>query len=241
MKWNAPLGSALAAALLGALASCSQTAATPQEATHAPTARAQTQPPLPQAGQQQAMQQPTPQQQTAQVPTQQTQAEQGDTRLTVTCEVFCSSTKLRTVNARLRWTVATPALAELTARTTTRQSVEVTVYKDGFAKGLSATLPLGAASAERPIAAVVPATRPALRAYQLQIIEVERPRALESAAGGGSETGVIVEGLEPGMNYTWRVAVETPDGKVVSAPVTCQALVCPADMVQGEAPPAGRP
>ena len=240
MKWNAPLGSALAAALLGALASCSQTAATPQEATHAPTARSDAAAAAAsRAAASNAAAHPTA-----------ADSAGADTADAGGARRHTPDGHLRGVlqqheaphrQARLRWTVATPALAELTARTTTRQSVEVTVYKDGFAKGLSATLPLGAASAERPIAAVVPATRPALRAYQLQIIEVERPRALESAAGGGSETGVIVEGLEPGMNYTWRVAVETPDGNVVSAPVTCQALVCPADMVQGEAPPARRP
>jgi len=43
----------------------------------------------------------------------------------------------------------------------------------------------------------------------------------------------VIENLEPGVNYTWRVAIETAAGRIVSAPITCEAPVCPADIVRG--------
>ena len=30
--------------------------------------------------------------------------------------------------------------------------------------------------------------------------------------------GVVVENLEPGVNYTWRIAIDTPAGRIVSRP-----------------------
>ncbi len=172
----------------------------------------------------------------------QMQATQGDARATISVEVVCSSTRLRTTNARVRWNVAGPVVAGAAALAATRPSLELTVYDNGFAKGLSATLPIEpAATPDNPIVARQAANRPALRAYQVRIIEVEQPRALAEAQGGGAAMGVVVEGLEPGMNYTWRLNLETPGGRVVSPEVTVQALVCPADMVPDTAPPVRRP
>ena len=52
--------------------------------------------------------------------------------------------------------------------------------------------------------------------------------------------GAVVENLEPGVNYTWRIAINTPAGRIVSRPTTCQAHVCPADLVLTPNPPARR-
>ncbi len=167
---------------------------------------------------------------------------QGNARLTVECEVFCSAERLRTGNARLRWNVAGPALEGVASLAAVKQNLEVTVYSGGFAKGLAATLPIAAgASPDKPIAALEAPNRPGLRAYQLRVIEVEQPRTLEAVQGGGSTMGVVVEGLEPGMNYTWRLTIETPGGRVVSPEASCEAPVCPADMVPNDAPPVRRP
>jgi hypothetical protein len=49
----------------------------------------------------------------------------------------------------------------------------------------------------------------------------------------------VVEGLEPGVNYTWRIAIETESGRIVSESTTIRAVVCPADMAPEK--PAAKP
>jgi hypothetical protein len=154
--------------------------------------------------------------------------------VTLTCEVFCSQTKLRTANARLRWSVDRAALGArgLANLDSAKQMLEVTVFDQGFEKGLSITLPITAATPERPVAALAQGRQPGLRAYQIQIIEVERPAAREAAPDAPTEMGVVIENLEPGMNYTWRLAIESPKGRLLSEAVTCQAPTCPADIIR---------
>lgn len=157
-------------------------------------------------------------------------------RLIVTVEGFCSETKLRISNARIRWSMPRAALdaSGLTSLAAARQSLEVTVYKGGFDKGLAVSLPISSASPDRPI---VPQTRtrpPHPRAFQISLIGVEQPAAPATAAV--AEMGAVVEGLEPGVNYTWRIAIDTPSGRIVSPQVTTEARVCPADLVPAPAP-----
>jgi hypothetical protein len=166
-----------------------------------------------------------------------------DDSIVITAESFCSQTKLRTTNARIRWsipktTAEARGIADLAA---TAQVLEATVYKNGFDKDLMVSLPLGQTALERPVAAQVRGSqaRP-LRAFQISLIEVERPRA-ESVAGTTPEMGAVVEGLEPGVTYTWRVAITTGSGRMVSPTVAVQATVCPADIVRETAPPRRKP
>lgn len=160
--------------------------------------------------------------------------------LTLTCEVFCSQTRLRTGNARIRWTLPPSALAAsgITNLANSKQALELSVFSEGFEKGLFATLPISIPTPERPIGALArpigtlaQGKPPALRAYQVRLIEIERPpgRAPADVAG---EMSVVIEDLEPGVNYSWRVVIEAPSGRLVSAPVTCQATTCPADMIR---------
>jgi hypothetical protein len=150
--------------------------------------------------------------------------------------VFCSDVKLRTSNARLQWTLVdgapTTALRTLAGAA---QSLETTVYSGGFEKGLFVTLPLEPASVDRPVAARAAPAAAALqrRAFQIQLIEVEAPTAARTAA---TASGAVVEGLEPGVNYTWRVGVDTPAGRVYSPSIMCRPRVCPADMVDDPRP-----
>ena len=158
-----------------------------------------------------------------------------ESRMVVTAETFCSETKLRTTNARIRWSVPRPALAaaNVAALSAARQSLEVTVYKNGLDKGQFVTLPISAATQERPVEPLAQPQavgRPQPRAFQIRLIEIEQPR-IAQAADAPSEMGVVVENLEPGVNYTWRLAIDTPAGRIVSPPSTAQARVCPADMV----------
>ncbi len=167
--------------------------------------------------------------------------DEGAAGIVVTCEVFCSETKLRTGNARISWTLAAgpagPEAFGLGDMSSAEQRLETTVFKKGFDKNLYASFPtLDRGTAMQP--ALGSSMEPgAMRAYQLQIIEVERPAGLDTlTAGGAMQTDMVIEGLEPGMNYTWRVVIETEDGEMVSKTVTCQAPVCPADIREEDGP-----
>ncbi len=165
--------------------------------------------------------------------------------LVLEIEVFCSETQLRMSNARLTWRAPAAALgagvASLSAAT---QQLEATVFKNGFERGLFVALPIGAAAPERPVAAVVQGTaaqqqqQPPRRAFQIRLIEVTAARTA-AAAPDTSEMDAVVENLEPGVNYTWRMAVTAAGGRIASRPVTVRALVCPADLV--EPPPPAQP
>jgi hypothetical protein len=160
--------------------------------------------------------------------------------LTLDIEGFCSETRLRTSNARITWRARREAIAGIASLSAAPQRLEATVFKGGFDKGLYVALPVGDAAADRPIAAIAPAvpgvaaaaqqtlTR---RAFQIRLIAVAAPRAAVAAADT-SEMDAVVENLEPGVNYTWRLAVDAPAGRMVSPTVSLRAPVCPADLVE---------
>lgn len=156
----------------------------------------------------------------------------------VTCETYCSETQLRTAIARISWTVGPGAVSAvgLGALDTAAMHVDTTVFKDGFEKSLYASFPTLEAGRTpvTPPQTGLDAMAP-LRAFQIEIADVERPTPL-SDLGAGEETrnSMVVEDLEPGMNYTWRIVIEVGDGRVVSENVTCQAPVCPADLGESE-------
>jgi hypothetical protein len=162
-------------------------------------------------------------------------AGEGASGIRLSCEVFCSETKLRTANARIRWTLAAPAggpralgLGEVA---NAAQRLETTVFKDGFEKGLYASFPTLEPGRRMEAAPTARSAMPTLRAYELEVIEVEQSSGVRAlAAGGDLEGSTVVEGLEPGMSYTWRIVLETAGGRLVSGALTCQAPVCPADL-----------
>jgi hypothetical protein len=165
--------------------------------------------------------------------------------LSVEVEPYCSETKLRTSNARIRWSMPKEALEahKLTALAGARQSLEATVYRDGFEKGLLVSVPLAQASPERPLQALVQEKKPKVRAFQFSVIAYEQQKEARAVEGQDAEMSAVVEGLEPGVNYTWRIAIETESGRIVSESTTSRAVVCAADMVPEKpaAKPAPRP
>jgi hypothetical protein len=166
---------------------------------------------------------------------QQQPAARLESRLTLSLETFCSETKLRTSNARIRWSIP-GAVLDAAAVASGRQSLEATVYKNGFEKGLLVALPIGAATVERPVVPLAQGRPQLPRAFQLRLIEFAQPRVDAVAAAPGEMTAVV-ENLEPGVTYTWRIAIDAPSGRMVSSSVTGQARVCPADMAQSPAVP----
>jgi hypothetical protein len=160
------------------------------------------------------------------------------------CETYCSSEKLRTANARLTWigpgVPMGPAPLALPGGQEAQQLLETTVIKNGFERELYASFPTTeAAMGAAPALAENTAERSGgtLRAYDLQLMGVVRPQIVGqpspealAAAPERQETTVEVEGLEPGMRYTWRVRLQTPEGWRESEPAVCIAPACPADL-----------
>lgn len=165
-------------------------------------------------------------------------------QLAVTVEVYCSETKLQTSSARIHWGMPKEALAAsgMKSFAGAKQSLEATVYRNGFEKGLMVSIPISQASPEHPVAAqgLGQDKKSKVRAFQFSLVGIEQPKEALAAEGGG-EMGVALEGLEPGVSYTWRIAIETGSGRIVSATATSQARVCPADMVPAGAAPEKKP
>jgi hypothetical protein len=114
------------------------------------------------------------------------------------------------------------------------------VVKSGFARDLYASFPMHEAAGgatPRLAASATERSGGTLRAYDLRLLSVVRPHIVGEAAPGTldvaperQETSVVVEGLEPGLRYTWRVRLEGPQGWRESAPAICAAPICPADI-----------
>ena len=151
--------------------------------------------------------------------------------LTITCEVFCSDTKLRTSNARIRWYSTKPG-PQATSLASAKPTLQTTVYAQGFEKNLYVNVPVGPDAPQRAPVAAAPTgagrQRP-LRAFQFVVLRLEPPR---SSAADTPESGIVVEDLEPGMSYRWRIVAEGAGTAITSPVVMCKALVCPADMVR---------
>ena len=156
---------------------------------------------------------------------------ESETGLTLSAEAFCNPPR-RTSNMRLRWGLSPAARSaiRLTTFSTARQTLETTVYVNGFEKGLYVSLAVPSGQERPPVAAAAPATaqaaqlRQALpRSFQIRLVESGAP------AADSAEFGAIDENVEPGLNYTWRLTIEGPAGKLVSAPVEVQAVTCPVD------------
>ena len=149
------------------------------------------------------------------------------------CKVYCSPTKLRTPIAELTWVAADKSLD--------RQGLEVTVYKNGFEKGPFARLLL-IERGQKFTLQKTPRYTSGGRTPGLDSLFITEVRTREDRLSQRSINiaTVQVEGLEPGLNYYWRVVSKVSGkwlaSKTVQA-VRCQAPVCPADMQ----PETGKP
>ena len=156
------------------------------------------------------------------------------------CEAYCSQTKLRTVNAKLTWIgpgmpLGPSALAD---RQVEQEQIETTVFKNGFKKNLHASF--STLDPDTPNAMAIPGrtgSAPMLPAYNLKLIGAQQPIVSGAAARASiaespekQERSVIVEGLEPGLTYRWRLRFRTVDGWTESQTIACEAPVCPADL-----------
>jgi hypothetical protein len=165
------------------------------------------------------------------------------------CISYCSPTQPGTVIMEIRIRLANQPLNEADLRAKIRQQgLEVTVYSEGFERGLYAVLPairpraIFTARPDRTGAAVARSKIPGLEKLMITDVATRldkpakpfvlmQPDPLTSpkpASPEGEWVTVRLQGLDPGMAYTYRI----PGGQSV---VTCQAVVCPVDIIPAPA------
>ena len=161
-------------------------------------------------------------------------SEAGD----IECISYCSTARPGSVLMEVRVRLADRSLSEADLRSRVRQQgLEVTVYGEGFERGLFATV-----SALKPKTLFRARTRSKIPGLEGLVITDVATRLEKSAQSfllmqpatnpeiqlpneptAGAEWVMIrLEGLDPGLEYTFRVS----GGRSV---VTCEAVVCPVD------------
>jgi hypothetical protein len=168
-------------------------------------------------------------------------SEAGD----IECVSYCSPTRPGTVLMEVKIRLADLLLNEADLRSKVRQQgLEVTVYADGFERGLFAAVPaIKPRALFRARRAEAPAVRSQIKISGLETLVITdvgtrlnkaaqsfrlmQPRT--QIADEGEWVTVRLEGADPGMAYTFRV----PGGQSI---VMCQAIVCPVDRIPGPVP-----
>ena len=150
----------------------------------------------------------------------------------------CSQTQLRTATVKLIWSNSQEIISAsgMTPSMMAQPTIDTTVYKNGFQRNSYATFSnLDSSGGPQSAVPVSAAPGQRQRAYDLRLTEFNSPPpSLGSVAGQpqGSEAFVVIAGLEPGLNYTWRLRFPSGNGWFETQPVTCEAPVCPADIPQ---------
>lgn len=157
------------------------------------------------------------------------------------CISYCSPTRPGTVVLEVKVRLADRRLNEAELRAKVRQQgLEVTVYSDGFERGLFAVvsdIKPGMRFRARTTAGArgVPSQNriPGLEKLVITDLATRLEKAaqplvlmqpLTQTPNKDESLTVRLEGLDPGMEYTFRV----PGGRSV---VTCRAVVCPVDRI----------
>ena len=135
--------------------------------------------------------------------------------VTATSDVWCSDVFLGKGIARLSWSMADKAAPAGGEEPAIR--AEVTMYAGGFAARKFTTL-----EPERPRVREGESPAKAL---------VDAPRLQDPEA-----RFVVLTDLQPGVNYTWRLAVRSGDEWVPSETLRFQAPICPVDSEIGAEP-----
>lgn len=163
------------------------------------------------------------------------------------CDVFCSETVRGTAVVEILWKVSETKLNPQAFQARVRtHGLEVTVFKEGFSKGLYSNL----ASLD---------SNNNFRAFRedqedipgLDGLVVTDVRSVDDPNDSGASESrfnkervgalpfdprttdaviVRIEGLKPGLNYFWRVPTGTGNNRRLSAVVQCKAPVCPVDL-----------
>ena len=154
-------------------------------------------------------------------------------QVSLTCEVRCSPTKLRTGVAIVRWSGPAEKVGAvaLTGGSPSDVALDVTVFRKGFAQDRFASF-TGFASGVRTLQksssqSLAIAGPPVKALENLQVTFVQGTMAPPSVMPDAGQVAVEVEGIEPGVLYRWRLRVPALGRELFA---TCEAPVCPADM-----------
>lgn len=159
-------------------------------------------------------------------------------QVSLTCEVRCSPTKLRTAIAVIRWSGPAEKVgaAALAGGAPSDVALDVTVFRNGFARNRFTSfngLAAGATTLRKAEPRGFASTDPPIKALDnLQVVNVQGSAAQPGpmATLGTPETGLVmveIEGIEPGMIYQWRLRIP---GLAQEVFARCEAPVCPADL-----------
>ena len=149
-------------------------------------------------------------------------------------EAYCSQTELGNSVAEVQWPLAAQGGTNLVPLVQ-QQVLDVTVYKDGFERGLYKTAKPGTAEPQFRLfkpqeAQEIPGLQN-LRVTQFATSQ-EQPkeglRLLMRPAPGQESADAKLEGLQPGIRYFVRLS--SPDAAPRTVAFT--ATVCPVDRVQ---------
>lgn len=133
------------------------------------------------------------------------------------CRTYCSEIKLRTGIALLTWSSNERAFSN--------QRIDVTVYTNGFRDHVYTILwPIKTYQKFQTSSLVKLPDRDDNQRLFLTVGQVD----FDQKSG---RVSVELEGLEPSINYFWRVLALTKKGWVPSQTIDGAGPICPADMV----------
>jgi hypothetical protein len=133
-------------------------------------------------------------------------------------EVSCSEIKPRTLVATLKWKGAKNIFA--------RQRLDATIHKGGFKKDAFTSLwPIKSDQKFQSISKVKNSNLSVSKSLYLNTVKADFDPEKETAS-------VKLEGLEPGVNYFWRILTLVDEkGWISGAVVRTNGIICPADIV----------
>lgn len=154
-------------------------------------------------------------------------------------ETYCSRTDLGNSVAEVQWPLAIHGMTANLSGLAEQQVLDITVYKEGFQRGLYKTVKPGAAQPEFHLAQPQQEQKiPGLENLKVTQFGTsqEQPKEglhmLMRPMPGQESAAVKLEGLAPGMRYFVRLSSPDAGQKTVSF----TAAICPVDQIH----PRGR-
>lgn len=155
------------------------------------------------------------------------------------CQTYCSQVNLGQSVAEIRRRVALPAAnARALAEAVKVEKLEVTTYEDGFERGLFAAItptPVPEGVTARALRSPSGQVIPGLENLRVIAVATSKDRTkpalrLQPSTEDGAESATIqITGLQPGMNYHWRLSASASRDAQAQEVLACRAAICPVD------------
>lgn len=160
------------------------------------------------------------------------QSDSSDPALGFECESSCGDGERPEPTIEVRWQSGPQAALGALPR----QRLETTVYKDGFERGQFVAVQPSAQPAARAFQVQKAAQRAAMPKALTQLKVVVPRRSQQRALSSASAPRMRVQGVEPGVNYFWRISFEANNAKQASTVIRCRAPICPSDQQERSVP-----